>query len=82
MSSQPKLNIDSQKSNIDQLLQTGFETIVQAFELKDTTYQASLKEQAIQLNELQSKITILKEEIEILKQRIRKIEILSSLKQK
>ena len=68
MSSQPKLNIDSQKSNIDQLLQTGFETIVQAFELKNTTYQASLKEQAIQLNELQSKITILKEEIEILKQ--------------
>lgn len=68
MSSQAKLNIDSQESNIEQLLQTGFETIVQAFELKNTTYQASLKEQSTQMNELQSKITILKEEIEILKQ--------------
>lgn len=67
-SSKQKMNIDSQESNIEQLLQTGFETIVQAFELKNTTYQASLKEQATQLNELQSKITILKEEIEILKQ--------------
>ena len=58
----------SQDINIDNLLQTGFETIVQAFELKTTAYQATLKEQNSTINELQTKLKLLKDEIEILKQ--------------
>lgn len=58
----------SQDANIDNLLQTGFETIVQAFELKTTTYQATLKEQSNTISELQTKLKLLKEEMEILKQ--------------
>ena len=58
----------SQDANIDNLLQTGFETIVQAFELKTTTYQATIKEQNNTISELQTKLKLLKEEMEILKQ--------------
>ena len=69
MSSSPtQVNSENQESNIDQLLQTGFETIVQAFELKNTTYQATIKEQTSTITDLKTKIKLLKEEIEILKQ--------------
>lgn len=69
MSSSPsQVNSENQESNIDQLLQTGFETIVQAFELKNTTYQATIKEHISTISDLKTKIKILKEEMEILKQ--------------
>lgn len=52
--------------NIEQLLQSGFETIVQAFELKSTTLQATINEQNDIIKEYQNKINILKEEINLL----------------
>jgi hypothetical protein len=52
--------------NIEQLLQSGFETIVQAFELKSTTLQTTINEQNDIIKEYQNKINILKEEINLL----------------
>ena len=61
-------NINQQEANIDHLLQTGFETIVQAFELKSATLQATINEQNGKISELQNKIKLLKEEMNIIKE--------------
>ena len=54
-------------SNIDQLLQTGFETIVQAFDLKNTYYESKIKELMKSLNDYQNKINVIQEELEMIK---------------
>ena len=62
------LSLQTNESQIEQLLQTGFETIVQAFELKNTQTQNIINNQSSKIRELEQQITLFKEEIEILKQ--------------
>lgn len=68
MSTQGSLVQDQDNSSIEQLLQSGFETIVQAFELKSTSFQQVISEQSKKITELQSKITVLNDQIAMLKQ--------------
>jgi regulator of replication initiation timing len=58
----------SNDTQIDELLQTGFETIVQAFELKTTSIQNILNENSSKIADLEQQIKLYKEEITLLKQ--------------
>ena len=62
------LSLQTNESQIEQLLQTGFETIVQAFELKNTQTQNIINTQSSKIRELEQQISLYKEEIAILKQ--------------
>ena len=61
-------NSTEQDSKIEEVLQSGIETILQAFELKNADCLTKLHEQKRILSDFQTQITVLKEENEILKQ--------------
>ena len=61
------MSLKTQESNIEELLQNGFETIVQAFELKKISSDNLLKEKEDIINDLSSKMKILNKENELLK---------------
>jgi len=61
------MSLKTQESNIEELLQNGFETIVQAFELKKISSENLLKEKEDIINDLSNKMKILNKENELLK---------------
>jgi hypothetical protein len=61
------MSLKTQESNIEELLQNGFETIVQAFELKKISSDNLLKEKEDIINDLSNKMKILNKENELLK---------------
>ena len=61
------MSLKTQESNIEELLQNGFETIVLAFELKKISSENLLKEKEDIINDLSNKMKILNKENELLK---------------
>ena len=59
--------LDNTDKNINKLLQTGFDTISQAFQLKGNSYEFQLSEKNKKINNLKNKINLLKQEIEMIK---------------
>ena len=56
-----------QENNLENLLQTGFDTINQAFDLNKNYYESKLKELSRTINDYLNKETLFKEEIDMLK---------------
>ena len=60
-------NNNFQENNLENLLQTGFDTINQAFDLNKNYYESKLKELSRTINDYLNKETLFKEEIDMLK---------------
>ena len=60
-------NNNFQENNLENLLQTGFDTINQAFDLNKNYYESKIKELSRTINDYLNKETLFKEEIDMLK---------------
>ncbi len=62
-----EINLDDTENNINKLLESGFETIIQAFKLKGNSYEIQLNDKNKKIINLKNKIQILQQEIEMIK---------------